>query len=98
MFYANKCRIGECIFVFSLRMVVMYTAVGSIQFSPLWVDGSRTSAGHCCLWPRGAIEGGLNPGVIAAPRHSARPRCQRSSATRPVASPANFDQYSRCFE
>jgi hypothetical protein len=38
----------------------MYTAVGSVQFSPLWVDGSRSSAGHCCLWPRGAIEGGLS--------------------------------------
>ena len=34
----------------------MYTAVVRIQFSPHWVDGSRSSAGHCCLWPWGAME------------------------------------------
>jgi hypothetical protein len=31
----------EHTFVFSLRFDVVYTAVESIQFSPLWVDGSR---------------------------------------------------------
>jgi hypothetical protein len=28
-------------FVFSLRVVVVYTAVEEIHFLPLWVDGSR---------------------------------------------------------
>jgi hypothetical protein len=29
------------VFVFSLRFVVVYTAVEEIHFSPLWVDGLR---------------------------------------------------------
>jgi hypothetical protein len=45
---------ADRILVFSLRAVVMYTAVEGIQFSPHWVDGSRSSAGHCCLWLWGA--------------------------------------------
>jgi hypothetical protein len=31
--------------------VLVYASIESIQFSPLWVDGSRSNAGHCYLWP-----------------------------------------------
>ena len=34
--------------------MVVYTSVEEFNFHPLWVDGSRSSAGHCCLWPWGA--------------------------------------------
>jgi len=49
----------------------MYTVVEGIQFSPHWVDGSRSSAGHCCLWPWGAIEGEFAVGAVAG-GHPAR--------------------------
>jgi hypothetical protein len=48
MFAAYKCAQSQRIFVFSLRVLVVYTAVE--DFSPLWVDGSRSSAGHCHIW------------------------------------------------
>jgi hypothetical protein len=38
---ASQLRTAECIFVFSLRGLVVYTSVEISQFSPLWVDGSR---------------------------------------------------------
>jgi len=41
---------GKNIFGFSLPAVLVYTSIESIQFSPLWVDGSRCRASHCCLW------------------------------------------------
>ena len=47
----DKFPPGACIVVFCLRGVMVYTAVVGIQFSPLWVDGSRSSAGHCCIGP-----------------------------------------------
>jgi hypothetical protein len=37
------------IFVFCLRVELLYTSVERIHFSPLWVDGSRWNAGHSLL-------------------------------------------------
>ena len=54
LFAAYICVRAESIFVFSLRVLVVYTSVEEIHFSPLWVDGLRWRAGHCCFW--GAIQ------------------------------------------
>jgi hypothetical protein len=40
----------EPTFVSCLRLDVVYSAIEGIHFSPLWVDGSRSSAGRCFLW------------------------------------------------
>ena len=53
MFSPNKWSSAERIFVFCLRVEVVYTAVERIQFSPLRVDGSRWNAGHCHFWGDG---------------------------------------------
>jgi hypothetical protein len=54
LFAAYKCVRAQSVFVFSLRVLVVYTSVEEIHFSPLWVDGLRWRAGHCCFW--GAIQ------------------------------------------
>jgi len=40
----------------------------------LWVDGSRSSAGHCCLWPRGATRSDVR---FQAGRIVASDECRR---------------------
>jgi hypothetical protein len=73
VFCGDKWRVAECIFVFSLLAVVMYTGIERIRFSPLWVGGSRSNAGHCYLRPRSAIEGGLTfEEAIISEKFSAR--------------------------
>src|SRR2546427_13241989 len=57
LFAAYRCVRAGSIFVFSLRVLVVYTSVEEIHFSPLWVDGLRWRAGHCCFW--GAIQNGI---------------------------------------
>ena len=47
LFAAHICVRAESIFVFSLRVLVVYTSVEEIHFSPLWVDGLR--------WQRGPL-------------------------------------------
>ena len=54
LFAAYICERTESSFVFSLRVLVVYTSVEETHFSPLWVDGLRWRAGHCCFW--GAIQ------------------------------------------
>jgi len=41
LFAAYICVRAESSFVFSLRVLVVYTSVEEIHFSPLWVDGLR---------------------------------------------------------
>jgi hypothetical protein len=49
VFSPNKWPSGGPVFVFCLRVVVVYTAVERIQIPPLRVAGSRCNAGHCHL-------------------------------------------------
>jgi hypothetical protein len=41
VFRPNKWIAAENIFGFYLPAVLVYASIESIQFSPLWVDGSR---------------------------------------------------------
>ena len=41
LFAVYICDRTDSIFVFSLRVLLVYTSVEEIHFSPLWVDGLR---------------------------------------------------------
>src|SRR6266436_5590040 len=45
LFAAYRCVRAGSIFVFSLRVLVVYTSVEEIHFSPLWVDWPALARG-----------------------------------------------------